>query len=184
VRFLEVLGDRPKIEMGLELPLRHSTRPLASSTVWLAMGATLFLVVPLAGTIQMGIHLRELLRSWWLLVIMTAGMISFVFFIESLILRSTLVITREEVLIRERGLIFKSEARIARGDFRGLVATEVHHPDWLIVKDEFIIRMTHESAALGLVLHRGRDRNKYEERAQRYPELLGLPLIRDSSPKA
>ncbi|TSC33907.1 hypothetical protein [Corallococcus sp. Z5C101001] len=180
--FFEVLSPVPrKIDMGGDLPLRFTTRPLLGRVVWPLLGFVVFVVLPVGYALDQRMGVADLREDWLLPLSVTLGLfVSVTHLVRCLRTRLEVVVTNAQVSLRGAGALSAFTWDEPLASYTRLDCERRHHPDWIGAQDEYCIAMAHrENPERNIVVHWGRDARRFEDRLARYAQLLRLPIRRE-----
>ncbi len=179
MRFFEVSTEAPPyVDMGQQLPLRFTWRPLLGDVVYALLLGTWFCVIPAAYVLDQGLSFSAIVESWWWAVVFfVGGVFSVVGTLSCLLTRLEVEVTSSEVRQRGGGTLRERTWSEPLAHYTSLRVEHRHHPDWLGAKDEFGLHLCHaEDASRSVVLYWGRSERRLQERLLLYSELLGLEV--------
>lgn len=180
MRFFEVSSNTlPGVDMGRDLPLRFTSRPWLGQVVYPLLLLTWFLVLPVAFILDQRVPLSEVLTTWWLVILLLAGLVGGVGGVLACLMTWLRVeVTPEEVRQRGAGALRDQSWTEPLARYSGLRVEHRHHPDWLGGKDEYGIYLWHgENVSRTILLFWGRGERRFRRRLARYRELLRLEVL-------
>jgi hypothetical protein len=177
MRWFEVSTEAPPdVDMGPQLPLRFTWRPLLGDLVYALLLGAWFCVIPAAYVLNQGLPLSAILERWgWAAVFFLGGAVSVAGIGFCLLTRLEVEVTDSEVHQRGGGTLRDRTWSEPLAHYTSLRVERRHHPAWLGARDEFGIHLCHGGdASRSVVLYWGRSERRLRERLARYSELLGL----------